>query len=97
VASPSFHPEASTEYADAIAWYQARSVRAAARFEMAVERMLELIAANPESFPAFDDEHRFAVLRRYPYSLVYRVDPGQVFVIAVAHTSRPAGYWAGRT
>jgi hypothetical protein len=26
---------------------------------------------NPESFPAYDDEHRFAVLRRFVYTLVY--------------------------
>jgi hypothetical protein len=54
------------------------------------------MAANPDSFPAYDDDHRFAVLRRYPYSLVYQVQPTRILVVAVAHSSRSADYWAGR-
>ena len=91
-----FHPEADLEYQGALAWYLSRSARAAARFETEMERILGLIRANPDMFPAYDDEHRFAVLRRYPYSVVYQVQPGHVYVIAVAHSSRSAGYWQGR-
>src|SRR5207237_639736 len=78
-------------------WYQARTVRAAARFEVEVDRVLGLIKDSPESYPRYDDDHRFAILRRYPYSLVYQARPGQVFIVAVAHSSRSAGYWRGRT
>ena len=91
-----FHPEAQAEYEAALMWYQARSVRAAARFEAEMQRTLDLIAVNPDLFPPYDADHRFAVLRRYPYSVVYRVQPTQVLVIAVAHSSRSAGYWRGR-
>jgi plasmid stabilization system protein ParE len=96
VADILFHPEAEAEYQGALAWYQSRSVRAAARFEAEMERILGLIRSNPDMFPPYDDEHRFAVLRRYPYSVVYQVEVGQVYVIAVAHSSRSAGYWQGR-
>lgn len=91
-----FHPEAQQEYEEALAWYQVRSVRAAARFEAEVQRLLDLVQLNPESFPAYDDEHRFAVLRRYPYTLVYHVHPDRVSVVAVAHAGRRPGYWQGR-
>jgi plasmid stabilization system protein ParE len=97
VAEVAFHPEARDEYDAALIRYQARSPRAAARFEAEVERILGLIAANPDSFPAYDDEHRFAVLRRFPYSVVYQVQPDRAYVVAVAHSSRDAGYWSGRT
>jgi plasmid stabilization system protein ParE len=96
VADVRFHPEAQAEYEAALMWYQARSVRAAARFEAEMQRTLDLIAVNPDLFPPYDADHRFAVLRRYPYSVVYRVQPTQVLVIAVAHSSRSAGYWRGR-
>jgi len=96
VASVSLHPEARDEYDEALAWYQARSVRAAARFESEVDRVIGLIGANPDSFPAYDDEHRYAVLRRFPYSIVYRTQADQVTVVAVAHSARRAGYWSGR-
>jgi toxin ParE1/3/4 len=91
-----FHPEAQAEYDAALSWYQARSVRAPARFEDEVERVLGLMAASPALFPLCDDQHRFALLRRYPYSVVYDAQSGQVYVVAVAHSSRSAGYWRGR-
>jgi hypothetical protein len=97
VAEVAFHPEARDEYDAALSAYQARSPQAATRFEMEVERLLGLIEANPDSFPAYDDEHRFAVPRRFPYSLVYQVQPDRVVAVAVAHSGRAAGYWGGRT
>jgi plasmid stabilization system protein ParE len=92
-----FHPEAQAEYQAALSWYQARSLRAATRFEAEVERVLEVIRSNPDLFPRYDDDHRFAVLRRFPYSVVYQEQTDQIFVVAVAHSSRSAGYWQRRT
>jgi plasmid stabilization system protein ParE len=91
-----FHPEAQAEYEAAFSWYQARSPQAAARFEAEMGRVLSLIGSSPDMFPSYDADHRFAVLKRYPYSVVYQVQSAQVFVIAVAHSGRAAGYWQGR-
>ncbi|HTU17636.1 MAG TPA: type II toxin-antitoxin system RelE/ParE family toxin [Gemmataceae bacterium] len=91
-----FHPETQAEYDAALAWYQARSPQAASRFEPEVEHLLGLIETNPALFPSYDDDHRFAVLKRFPYSFVYQVQAGQIYVVAVAHASRSAGYWQGR-
>jgi plasmid stabilization system protein ParE len=96
VADIIFHPEAQEEYDRALAWYQARSIRAAARFEAEVERILGLVQLNPESFPAYDDEHRFAVLRRFPYTLVYLVHADRILVVAVVQAGKRPGYWQGR-
>jgi toxin ParE1/3/4 len=97
VANTLFHPEAQAEYDAAIAWYQTRRPQAATRFEAEVERVIRLIESRPEMFPNYDEEHRFAVLRRFPYSVVYQVQKEQVYVVAVAHSSRSPGYWQGRT
>jgi toxin ParE1/3/4 len=96
VANVLFHPEAQAEYDAAVAWYQSRSPRAASRFEAEVERVLGLIDSSPELFPNYDDDHRFAVLKRFPYSMVYQAQPGQVYIVAIAHASRSPGYWQGR-
>jgi hypothetical protein len=58
--------------------------------------MLGLIADKPSLFPRYDEEHRFAMLVRFPYSLVYQSLPDRVQVIAVAHSRRRPGYWLGR-
>ena len=69
---------------------------AADRFESEVERLVGSIAANPSLFPPYDDEHRFARLRRFPYCLVYQAVPDGVQVVALAHVRRRPGYWRGR-
>jgi plasmid stabilization system protein ParE len=96
VADIIFHPEAQDEYEQAFAWYHARSPKAAARFEAEVQRLLDLIQLHPESFPAYDDDHRFTVLRRFAYTLVYQVQPDRILIVAVAQAGRRPGYWQGR-
>lgn len=91
-----FHPEAQAEYEGALAWYQARRRQAADRFEAEVERVLGLVTSNPGLFPQYDDEHRFVMLRRFPYSVVYRVLADGIHVMAVAHSRRKPHYWQGR-
>ena len=94
----SLHPSARQEYIDAVDWYQQRSQASADRFVSEVEHVLAQLGVNPARYGWYDDLHREAVLRRYPYSVVYQVDPsGDVLVVAIAHASREPGYWQGRT
>ncbi len=87
---------ALADYLEAFAWYRNRSERAASRFEEAIEKALCLIADAPEQRPLYDDRHRFYLLKRYPYSIVYRMKNGDVLVVAVAHARRRANYWKDR-
>jgi plasmid stabilization system protein ParE len=96
VANVVFLPAARADYRQALAWYQERSPRAAAGFEAAVEVALQRIADAPELWALCDDRHRFYILRRYPYSIVYRIEGEDVLVVAVAHSSRDESYWHGR-
>ncbi len=43
-----------------------------------------------------DHRHRRGLLRRFPYSVIYRVEPEGILVVAVAHSRRRASYWRGR-
>ncbi len=96
MANISFLPAAEQDYQEALAWYQARSAQAAAGLEAAMAVALERIADTPEAFPLCDDRHRFYVLRRYPYSIVYRVESGDVLVVAVTHNRRSPTRWQNR-
>jgi plasmid stabilization system protein ParE len=97
VAEVSLHAAAEAEYEAALDWYLARSPRAAAGFEAAVERALDFIGTFPEACPRCDDQHRYCPLRRYSYGLVYRVDGDRVLVVAVPHDRQLPGFWVGRT
>lgn len=96
MADLTFNPEAEIEYEDALAWYFQRSPDVADRFEAAIDRAVEAIKANPTMFPLCDQIHHFALVRRFPYIIVYRVDDREARVIAVAHAKRRPGYWSNR-
>src|SRR5262245_49514517 len=96
MANVSFLPGAQADYQDAYAWYFARSVRAAVNFQIAVDQAVHQISAAPEQWPLLDDIHRSFILRRYPYSIIYRVVNGNVVIVAVAHARRRPGYWQNR-
>lgn len=91
-----FHPEAQAEYQAALTWYNSRSPRSAMRFEAEVDRLLALIDEHPPVYPPYDEEHRFAVMRRFPYSIVYQGTPTRIYVVAIAHSARKPGYWQDR-
>jgi plasmid stabilization system protein ParE len=89
--------EAEAEYTEALAWYAGTSARAAEGFEAAFAAAIEQIGQSPERFAECDEAgYRFAVLGRYPYSVIYQVAKDVALVVAVAHASRRPGYWTGR-
>jgi plasmid stabilization system protein ParE len=97
VAEVTFLPAAEADYQSALAWYAARSQQAADRFEAAVGAAVQSIGSFPEASGLLDDQHRGYILRRYPYTLVYRIVNGDVQIVAVAHNRRSSAFWKGRT
>ncbi len=87
---------AENDYAEALSWYAKRNVEAALDFEAEFERALNSISADPERFPLCDNRHRYFLLRRFPFQVIYRQRQDIVEVISVAHTSRKPGFWSQR-
>lgn len=82
------------DYTDALCWYAERSLQTAERFEAAIDKTLEAIAADPQRFPLCDDRHRYYLLERFPYQIIYRIQQADIWVIAMAHTSRESTFWS---
>jgi plasmid stabilization system protein ParE len=98
VAQVLFHRLAASEYRSARDWYRARSVAAADRFVLAVERAVTRIESAAESLPILTGFYQYVRVVRYPYILIFRrVDNEEIMVIAVAHTSRRPEYWRQRS
>lgn len=92
-----FHPDAATEFEEAICWYAERSEQAAENFDQVVSQGLDEILQSPLRCPTIDGRHRIFILpKRFPYHILYRVDADSVTVIAVAHHHRKPSYWHGR-
>jgi plasmid stabilization system protein ParE len=91
-----FHEEASLESAAATEWYLERSEMAASRFVTELKRAIALIAEAPQRWPTGVHGTRKFLLKRFPFSVVYREFPSKIQVVAVAHGHRRPGYWKNR-
>ena len=87
---------AEAEFTDALCWYAERSTLVALEFDAEFSESIARIQEFPERYPALDGRHRFFLMRRFPYQIIYRWTNEQITIIAVAHTSRNPGYWTGR-
>jgi plasmid stabilization system protein ParE len=91
-----FHESAEEEADAALAWYEARSPKAADRFFEELTRLFDQIASSPQIFAFIASGRRRAVLHRYPFSVIFAEGPGQIYVLAIAHAKRRPGYWRNR-
>src|SRR4051812_47276820 len=92
-----FHPAAAAEVERAQAWYEDRSVLAAAGFLQELTRAIQRMRIAPERHPVAEHGTRRIVLEQYPFTVFYVTRREEIFVIAVAHQKRRPGYWADRT
>lgn len=54
-----------------------------ALFRQRLQECLARIAEHPESYQRVDDHYRRALLRHFPFLIVYRITPGGVEVVSV--------------
>ena len=88
---------AEEDYTASLSWYAERSEQAALGFEAAFAQALDAIAATPDRYPKCDDRHRFCLLKRYPFQVIYRsISKDRLLIVAVAHASRRPDYWQTR-
>jgi len=96
-AAVDLHDEASAEYDAAFDWYLERSADAALNFDAEVEHAINEISKAPKRWAAGPYSTRRYLLRKFPFTLIYRELPsGAIQIVAVAHTSRKPGYWKHR-
>ena len=91
-----FTAAARADFEDGLAWYEAHAPEVAPQFRQALRVAIARIGQNPRQFPLSPHDTRRALLRRFPYSLIFRETEEAIFVVAVFHTSRDPRIWKGR-
>ena len=91
-----FHPAALEESTAAEMWYRERSETAGAAFVAELDRAVEQIGKAPERWPRHAHGTGRFVLRRFPFTVIYRVGSAEAEILAVAHGRRRPNYWKGR-
>jgi plasmid stabilization system protein ParE len=86
---------AEREVAEAFAWYEARQPGLGFEFMRAVDARVYSIRRSPEMCGFIQRPYRCAIVRRFPYMIVYRYsnDDDTVIVYAVFHTAQDPDKW----
>ena len=92
-----FHPLAHEELQLALALYREKSTRTALRFLRGVDQALNRLIFDPSSYPTIGPRFRYIRVPKFPFILAFQIRSAtDIFIVAVAHTSRRSGYWTGR-
>ncbi len=92
-----FHHEAEEEFVEAALFYESRVSGLGSAFVVEVERAVTFARTNPEAGSPLGEKVRRVLVRRFPYSVIYRREAERLLTLAIAHQRRRPGYWRHRT
>lgn len=93
----SFHDQATRDVATARDYYfEHAGVQVATRFINELERVIQLLLANPGFGTPLDRQRRVFPLKGFPYSLVYLVEGDELRILIVRHQRQKPGFASGR-
>jgi toxin ParE1/3/4 len=81
-------PATAQDIADAVDWYEEQTTGLGARLADDLEALKKRIVANPLQFPPFRRGSRRALLRTFPYALIFRQHGDEIRLLACFHTRR---------
>jgi plasmid stabilization system protein ParE len=89
---------AAEELTDAVRWYEKCRRGLGGEFFDLINDTLNLVESHPEvGAPAVGNPNiRRLVVPRFPYQVVYRLDPHEIVILAFAHSRRRPGFWKRR-
>lgn len=88
--------EAVADQKDAVSWYRKESPPQIPRFHQERLALLQRIRTAPQHFPFVTEKHQAALMKIFPYRIVFIHQPDRIVIIAVSHTSRNPNHWRGR-
>ena len=87
---------AEEELGEAARYYESHAPGLGSDFLSEIRHATDRIAANPEAGTSLSAHLRRRLVRRFPYGILYRIDPQEIIVLAVMHLHRQPGYWQER-
>ncbi|AWV91150.1 type II toxin-antitoxin system RelE/ParE family toxin [Bradymonas sediminis] len=91
-----FLAPAREEFLASVDFYEARARGLGNDFIDDVESAVKIVAENPELGSLFAHGTRRVLLQRFPFALIYMIEPEMLIIIAVAHQRQRPGYWKDR-
>lgn len=91
-----FHPEALTEYSEAVRYYAQQGVEVAQSFIDAVENAIYRLKESPYRYRVIEGDIRRCLTRKFPYGILYAIESDFILILAVMHCSQEPDYWKSR-
>lgn len=93
--------EAEAEIESARRYLNRQAHELGTRFLNDLDLTLLDISERPTSFPKMetlpdDEPYQRALLRIFPYAVIFEILTEEILIVAVAHTSRRPNYWLHR-
>lgn len=91
-----FHPDAESEFREAIEYYESCTAGLGLDFALEVEGSIQNIVAQPATWPILENEVRRCLTHRFPYGVLYSIEKDGILILAVMHLHRDPEYWKKR-
>jgi len=92
----SFHPEAEFEFNLSVDYYEDCSKGLGTEFAIETYSTIQRIIEHPMAWAVLEDNVRRSLTRRFPYGVLYMINSGQIFILAVMNLHRAPNYWKHR-
>ena len=84
----SFHETAEFELNDAAVFFESKTTGLGIRFLSAVEKAVAEIVQHPQASPVILQQLRRKLVRKFPYSIIFSIQPDHVRILAIANQKR---------
>jgi len=91
-----FYEEAYEELKYAIDFYNEISLNLSEKFKKSISDKIAQIRLFPYSCQKFFGDYRKCILLKFPYAIIYKIENGTIYIIAIANTNKKPFYWKDR-
>ncbi len=91
-----FDPDAKKEFLEATAYYEESRPGLGHRFKQMIEKAIQNISDHPFQYRTIRPPFKRYLLQKFPYSIIYTIEPDHIHIISIAHTRRKPEYWSDR-
>ena len=91
-----FDQLAQLELDDASEYYECKTPGLGIRFRDEIKHAVRRIREYPYAWGKEKNDVRKYLLHKFPYKILYSIEPGYLYIIAIAHCHRRPDYWIER-
>lgn len=96
MATERYHPLVADDLRKACRHYDTIAISVGNSFRSSVEQKINDVVDRPESFGSIYDDYRCAMLRGFPYVIVFVIENGIPIIYGIRHAASDPSAWFDR-